>query len=142
MQTIRKLLALPPRERFLLVQAWWLFLLIELALRVLPFNQVLAFCQKARMGRRDKPGLESDPPVARLAWLVTVAGRYNLVTATCLKQALVLSWILGKQGVDTKLQIGVSRDQGAFSAHAWLERDGQVILGQTERDIYQPLLRT
>jgi hypothetical protein len=71
---------------------------------------------------------------------VEVAGRYSPVTATCLKQALVLSWLLGRQGIAVTLHIGVARSAETLAAHAWLENNGQVIFGQTEQDGFTTLV--
>ncbi|TAL11937.1 MAG: lasso peptide biosynthesis B2 protein, partial [Nitrospirae bacterium] len=65
---------------------------------------------------------------------------YTPVTATCLKKALVLCWLLGRRGIASTLQIGVVRHNGVFAAHAWLEHNGQVVFGQQERDGFVPLV--
>ncbi len=79
------------------------------------------------------------PSLARAFWLVEVAGRYSPVNATCLKKAIVLSWLLRKRGMVTTLRIGVARRDGTLIAHAWLEQGGQVILGHPECDGYERL---
>lgn len=142
MEAIRKFFELLPKERLILAQAWLLFLLAELALRTIPFRHVLRLTQKICVKGREKSLLELTPPVERLVWLVDRAGRYSLVNATCLKQALVLSWLLGRKGLTTSLQIGVARHEDTMTAHAWLEREGQVICGYTGSRRYEPLVRT
>ena len=142
MPAIRKFLDLLPKERLIFAQAWWLFLLAELALRTIPFRHLIHFTQKTCVQGREKSIRELTPPVERLVWLVDRAGHYSLVNATCLKQALVLSWLLGRKGLITSLQIGVARHEDGMTAHAWLEREGQVICGHTGRHQYGPLIRT
>lgn len=142
MEAIRKFLDLLPKERLILVQAWLLLLLADFALRTLPFKHVLALTQKNCLKGQEPSTGTLPPSVERLAWLMDVAGRYSLVTATCLKQALVLSWLLGRKGLATNLQIGVARHHDTVTAHAWLEQDGKVIFGQTGGRRYEPLLRT
>ena len=139
MERLHKFFRLPPGERLVLVQAWTLLLLMEPALRVLPFQQLRALCNHA--GRK-RPGTSSAsvPSASRLAWLVEVAGRFTPVTATCLKKALVLSWLLGRQGIASTLQIGVARHGDALTAHAWLEQQGQVLFGLPECEGYRPLV--
>jgi hypothetical protein len=126
-------------ERIVLVQAWALFLLIELALRVLPFKRVRTLCDNAGRKGPEKSS-EAVPSVSRLAWLVEVAGRFTPVTATCLKQALVLSWLLGRRGIAATLHIGVARNAETLAAHAWLENNGQVIFGRSEQDGFTTLV--
>jgi len=137
-ESFAKLRRLPPQERRLLAQAWLLLMATDLALRVLPFATILNYCR-----RQDVPRDTSSPdlltPVSRLAWLVEAAGRYCPAGTSCLKEALVLSRLLAQQGTPTTLRIGVGRQAGAFSAHAWLEQDGRIILGGSNRDAYAPL---
>jgi len=151
MERLHKFFQLLPTERRILAQAWMLLLIVELALRVLPFRRLLAFCSESPPSppsppQADQAGSPSRgegiaiPPVQRLAWLVEVAGRYSPVTATCLKQALVLSWLLGQRGVATTLRIGVARDEAGLLAHAWLECQGKAIFGRPARDEFTPLV--
>lgn len=138
MARLHKFFRLPPRERLVLVQAWALLLLVGLALRVLPFRRLCALCDQAGRKRPEKSS-EPVPSVSRLAWLVEVAGRFTPVTAMCLKKALVLSWLLGRRGMASTLQIGVARHGGVITAHAWLERQGQVLFGLPECEGHRPL---
>ena len=140
-ERLNKVFQLPPGERVILGQAWALFLLAELALRILPFRRLLALSDKVFLKGRGEPALELLPSAARLAWLVEVAGRYTPMRATCLKKALVLSWLLGRTGTQTELQIGIARYEGTFKAHAWLNYGGQVILGHQQIERYETLLR-
>ncbi len=48
----------------------------------------------------------------------------------CLPQALVGHRLLGRKGFDVQLKIGVLKNRGdRLTAHAWLEYQGQVMLG-------------
>jgi len=69
----------------------------------------------------------------RAAWAVHAVGRRLLPERPCLTQALVLQYLLLRRGDDTaELHIGVtkSEDEG-LQAHAWVERDSQVLIGGT-----------
>lgn len=141
MDRLRKIFRLPLHDRLILLQAWGLFLLAELGLRVLPFQHLLTLSRKACVKRLDKLAVGRPPSVPRLVWLVEVAGRHTPVQATCLKKALVLLWLLGRRGIATELRIGVARREGGLvRAHAWLDSDGQAILGHEEVERYEPLL--
>ncbi len=121
-------------------QAWVLFLLIELGLRLLSFRSLLALCRRCSWRGRLGSGFTSLPSIERSAWLTAIAGRYSPVRATCLKRALTLSVLLEQRGIATRLRIGVSRQAGALRAHAWLEQHGRIILGLQERNSFEPLL--
>jgi Transglutaminase-like superfamily len=58
------------------------------------------------------------------------AGLHSPLGTTCLATALVAQAMLQHHGHDARLRVGVRRDaNGAFRAHAWLERDGRVVVG-------------
>ena len=138
---VHRVFQLSPGERAVLVQAWGLFLLVELALRILPFTRLLSLSNKVFLNRKSEAALGLVASLPRLAWLVEVAGRYTPVTATCLKKALVLSWLLERKGTQTEVRIGVAREEGRLKAHAWLDYDGQVILGHQEFERYETILQ-
>jgi hypothetical protein len=63
-----------------------------------------------------------------VAWAVAVASRF-VPKATCLVQALAGQALLARRGHAARLHIGVSKPEGRFEAHAWLEDEGRPILG-------------
>jgi hypothetical protein len=138
---VHKVFQLSPGERAVLVQAWGLFLLVDLALRILPLTRLLSLSKKAFLKQTSEPALGLAASVPRLAWLVEIAGRYTPVTATCLKKAMVLSWLLARRGAQTEVRIGVARHDGNLKAHAWLDYDGQVIFGHQEFERYETILQ-
>lgn len=139
MRRFRKVLQLSPSDWHFLGQAWLLFLFIELGLRILPFKSLLKLYRANWLKKRPPSSRAQAFAVPRLASLVTIAGRYHLVRNTCLKEALVLSWLLERRGLGTLLRIGVSRHAGTLKAHAWLEQDGRIILGSYVPKQYEPL---
>jgi len=90
--------------------------------------------------RRCLARFEGNPPVLamtegvmlaaeRLAKLAGIAGRRGAVTATCLRQAIAVHWLLRRRGLDPEIKFGVRKHDGQFDAHAWVELQG-VALGQ------------
>jgi hypothetical protein len=130
-----KFTQLAREERGLLVRAWVLFFAADAGLLLLPFVSLLKIVEGAPRWRSPAPSSLSIP---RLGWLVEVAGRYVPGRATCLQRALVLAWLLRRRGIATTLRIGVARRDGALAAHAWLERDGEVVFGHDGCD-FAPL---
>jgi hypothetical protein len=135
LERIEKLFRLTRRERHLLLYAWWLFLLVNPALRILPVTRLLP---RGPATGATGPLLAAD----RIVWLVTVASRYAPGRTTCLKDALVLVWLLRREGVEALVRIGVARNARGLKAHAWLEHDGRVIFGSPDDETYEPLLST
>lgn len=128
---------LPPERRRLVARAAWLVPLVRLGLWVLPFGRVrdlLALDPEARRSRRGarRPPRSPAGPVQDAVWAVVAVSR-RVPRASCLTQALVAQRLLAEDGLDSDLRIGVARDvEGAFEAHAWLEREGLVLLGEVE----------
>ncbi|MGH7665413.1 MAG: lasso peptide biosynthesis B2 protein [Gemmatimonadaceae bacterium] len=121
------LFALPPRERRLAVLAVSLVIVLRLVLWILPSRIILRSVRALGRARpRDVvPGV--DP--ATVTWAVEAAGR-RVPHATCLTRAIAAQLLLLRYGFASRLCLGVAhgRDAG-FRAHAWLERDGTVVIG-------------
>lgn len=72
------------------------------------------------------------------AWAVSRAAR-AVPGASCLVQALAARQMLARRGVEASLRFGVRRgDAAPLAAHAWLERDGLIVFGQSDEP-YVPL---
>jgi hypothetical protein len=131
-ERIGTLFRLTSRERRLFFTSWALFHLVDPALRLLPVTRLLP--------RRLASGVPAPLlPVERIVWLVTAAGRHALRRPTCLGEALVLAWILRREGVEATVRIGVHRSAGGLKAHAWLEQDGRAVFGLPRDERYEPL---
>ena len=70
-----------------------------------------------------------------------LASRY-VPRATCLVQALATQILLGRHGHAGQVHIGVALDEKlGFRAHAWVESQGEVLIGGSEElDGYAPML--
>lgn len=139
LERLEKFARLSAAERAFLIRAWLRLLLIDLELRLFSFNRILERYQSRSPAVRT-PYSRSDPiQVSRAAWLVEVAGRYSHVRTYCLEQALALHRLLKRIGIGTSLQIGVRRGEDVLRAHAWLEREGEIIYGPPDEELYEPL---
>lgn len=112
-----------------LAHAWWLLLILDWGLRLLPFPRVQAFAAPEISRGRHAP---TPQTLQRLHRLVDLAARHHLYRMTCLRRALVLQRLLRQRGADAQLRIGVRKVDGALQAHAWVEYDGHII-GQPEK---------
>lgn len=66
--------------------------------------------------------------VEQLRVAVTRASRFGLTRPTCLTRALALVRLLEREGfVEGVVRIGVRREQGTFSAHAWVDYRGSAL---------------
>ena len=127
---------LPAAERCLLLSALCHLVAVEAGLWALPLQQLLErLPQAAAAGGAGRAG--NAPPAERIAWAVRVAGRYLPGAGNCLVQSLVAQAMLARRGYVSRLRLGVAHgDGGQFQAHAWVECDGQVIVGAEEVSRY------
>jgi hypothetical protein len=117
------------REGLMFIQALCGAMLTRAAL------SVLSLPHARRLVRRCLRAASPLPPArqasaAQVIWAAISASRRSPLGATCLTTAWVAQALLQRHGYEAKLRIGVRRDlNGAFTAHAWLESEGKVIVG-------------
>jgi transglutaminase-like putative cysteine protease len=78
--------------------------------------------------------LSTIDPLARA--VASIGARMH---ASCLEQALALVILLAAAGVSGRLVIGVSNPGSIFSAHAWVEYRGRIVLGAAQAVDFVPL---
>ena len=122
--------------RLRLVQAACVLPCVALGVRWFGYNRTrralarLASLAPGGPATGEAPALQ--PLVAESAWAVAAAAHHAPFSTTCLQRSLTLWWLLRRQGIDSELRIGVAKAAGEFRAHAWLERDGEVINDDVE----------
>jgi hypothetical protein len=60
-----------------------------------------------------------------LARLVKAAATHGPYRANCLKQSLVLWWLLRLRRIESDFRLGVTKSATGMRAHAWVERQGR-----------------
>jgi hypothetical protein len=83
--------------------------------------------------RGHRISLQTPPPIPsseEICRAVDMASRL-VPGATCLLKAHVGSAMLNRFGYAAEIKIGVSKHSSDLSAHAWLECDGRVVMGDT-----------
>jgi hypothetical protein len=126
-QLVRSARQLSPGDRRLACEAACLAPLASLSIRVLSpgrASRIMTASRAAQARARVAP--------ERVAAIVDAV--LTLMGARCFTKALVLHRMLGRRGVHTEPVLGVARHEGALAAHAWLERNGQVLIGAGARD--------
>jgi hypothetical protein len=124
-------------ERALLVKAAALLLLIRIALGVMPLRtlkNILAWRLRSPSPDRKAPSLR------QIRWAVECAAR-RITGSTCLVQGLAALRLGRSAGYDVNLIIGTAKDiDGGLDAHAWVEYEGETILGTVREKSFTPLL--
>ena len=131
LRSLTKFLRLPVADRRLLVKVMLLVWAVRLMLRLLPFRMVRELLTK--LSHKRAAGVDAEQgSLERVVWAVTVASRY-VPAATCLTQALVTTVMLTRNGHEATVRIGVARtDDGQFKAHAWVESNGCIVIGDSQ----------
>lgn len=115
--------------------AWWL-LAARVCLLFWP-GRALAWARGTERPER-APGDRAE----QLTLAVRRAARRLPFRPTCLEQALALERLLRSAGLEASVVLGVRRVGRALDAHAWIEHEGQILLGETPAGLYSPLHRT
>ena len=121
---VRRLAALSREDRFLLVDTVVCTIRVRARMRVRPRSAL----------RRDLKSPEGSPrpngiSPEKIAWSVN-AVRRRCPGGSCLQWALVARRLLKRHGHHSELRFGVARPGGnEFSAHAWVECGGRVVVG-------------
>lgn len=142
MELLRKFWARSWSDKVLLLRALGLVGGVRVGLNVLPYRTV-----QRLLTRSDYPTTEAfDSPAEALKYrrrvigAVQTIGKRLLGDKPCLTQALVVQHLLRTKGYETALRIGVTKEGRELLAHAWLERDCQVIIGGGTSAQYVPLV--
>ena len=114
-------------DRWLLPRAFVGLVCVDLGLRVLTFQRLLALLDRGRPAGRLEERSANLAKAQRYARSIDLAARHHRPRAQCLHRSLVLHAWLRRDGLPSELRIGVRRDGTALSAHAWVELDGEVV---------------
>ena len=90
------------------------------------FSTVSAHTQKHLPRNAD----QTQQIVRQVIWAVEKSAKLTPGGAKCLAKALATQVLLSRRNCECEFKIGVAKnDQGALEAHAWIEKDQQVIMG-------------
>ena len=132
-------MARPGDERRLFFRAAWLLFLIRLGLWLLPFATMRWFV--ARLTRSPAKATK-HPHVTedQIVWAVARVSHYIPGAKSCLPRALTAYVLLRREGHPSDLHIGVALDERKkLQAHAWVESQGKVVIGDVDLSRYTPL---
>lgn len=127
---IASLFALSAADRRLLIEAFATLLWVRLALRFRSVESLRAWA--SCMGG-------AGQPVGRVVWAVSAAGR-RLPGTNCLSSAFATQRLLSRHGHESEVHIGVAKEDGRLAAHAWVVRDGWVLVDSDDHGAYTRLV--
>ncbi len=136
MRRLIRFLRRPFFEQRLLARAAWSVVVARLATRILPFPAARSAARRLQPPAR----FVASMPVERVIWAVDAASRAIPGMKNCLVQAMAAEAMLSRAGHPCELRIGAAKNEAReFIAHAWLESDGRVLIGEYEAGRYTPM---
>ena len=125
---IRRYLALNPGDKRLFAKAYLSLSLIDLMLQLFGFERTLRFLSRRALLHKVErvPDRNEISQAKAMASVVAIAGRYTPLDGSCLRQALLLFYLLRRKGLSPEVRIGVDKKK-AFAAHAWVELAGHCL---------------
>ena len=127
MNIIHSFLKLSFEDKYILIKSFFLLWIVRIMLWILPFSVIQKIIGRFTV-------ISGEPhsiPLEKLTWAVAVMSRY-VPKATCLTRAITAQILLAGQNYSSNIKIGVSKTEGNFEAHAWLEYKDKVVLGESK----------
>ncbi|MDB4991380.1 MAG: hypothetical protein JWN04_6558 [Myxococcaceae bacterium] len=125
---------LPECERTLLIEAALLLPVVHAVQTVLPFKRWRALLTVHAGDNSATPAATNPvaaPTAPQVAQAIERARKGVPGIYKCLPQAYAGHLLLHRHGHASRVQVGVARDtKGAVEAHAWVEWQGKVLIGQ------------
>ena len=141
---LRAFLNLNPPARLRVPAALAMLLAVEVGLPVLGFPRLLRLLRLPLRDSRSRPstavGDVLNPRQRAVADAVDLVVRVRPRAGRCLRRALILGWHLRSDA--PVLRIGVEKERGVVSAHAWIEIGGQPVADTDGLERFAPLGRS
>ena len=132
------------RERGLLAKSILLLPLVHCALFFPGYTRTVKLIEQLAPIRQVPPApnaAETLKKARQSAQLVSIAARHGFFNASCLRQALLLWWLLRGQGIQSQIRFGTRKSKDQLDAHAWVEVNGEAISGGEHPHLhYHPLV--
>lgn len=123
---------LPRSDRRLVVEAGVWLVGVACGLQLLRFSALRALVDRLSRPTRacDVTAEDRARLATQVSWAITAAARLPFLR-TCLVRAMGAELMLRRRGIDARFQVGAKRPRAGrpLEAHAWIELDGQTIVG-------------
>jgi Transglutaminase-like superfamily len=127
-RTLYRFTRIDREERRLFFTGMLLMGAVRMALYVWSLERVTAMLKTLNQ-RFPRPDDAPAVGLRRAARRLDQAGRFCPLPLTCLAKALAGRALMERYGHAGELRIGVRKSEGKFEAHAWLECENDVLIG-------------
>lgn len=130
MKRLLRFFQLSYQDKRLYCVTWALLNAVRLGLWGMNFKALQS--QLNHLSKKNQtPSLSSTDLFSKLVRVINVSCRYSPGQAKCLARALTFKVLITWYGYTGDLYIGVAKpNQGGLDAHAWVEYQGRVVIGQ------------
>ncbi len=137
MRLIDNLRKLNFNDAYFLVKTLLLLWTVRIMLWILPFSTIQNIVKRSTVSDEEVDCKKSF--VEKATWSVIVMSRF-VPMCTCLNRALTAQILLTGQNCPSSIKLGVNKNsEGQLDAHAWLEVNDKIVLGESDTD-YVPIL--
>jgi len=134
LESLRRFSALEWPAQTLFLRSLLMLPLVGLSLKFRGFDATRSTLRKSLSHNEPQAGSGSqDKQISLTAHMVNAADRHGPFHPSCLVKSLTLWWLLGRQGITSRLRVGVRKEGGNLEAHAWVEREGTALNEPEER---------
>ena len=131
-------MALSFYEWRLVLMAMFLLPCIAISLNLFGYKKTKAsmdYFIKKKSFDKDTLDVNKDT-IYQIARMIKIAATYGPYRANCLKQCLLLWWLLARNGVVSEIKFGVNKQTGLehkeMKAHAWVDYKGEILIDSLE----------
>lgn len=139
MTRIRRFMLASGAEQGLFLSSVIVMGVARIALLVFPLRRVVATLNA--LNRRWHRATGSSMGVRRAALRIAQAASWCPIPTTCLSRTIAAYFLMSRLGFSSTPRIGVTTAGGSFGAHAWLECEDEIVIGDKSPDgnLYHPV---
>ncbi len=135
MKLLRKISQLNPQEATILAKVLLHLIIFKVALLLLPFEYFKSFFKWISAFKNSKKNTTEYNHLV-IKFTQSLGARLPL-GFTCLPQAIAVKYLL-RSDKKIVLKIGIIKNNTIFQSHAWLEKDGKILVGESSEN-YIPI---
>ena len=127
MSSFKKFLVLPIFDKFVLFFSILMFCILTILFPIISYKKIFNLLKKISYSKDLKNGNSSVETAKNISRFVKSASIRFPLKITCLKESLTIWFLLRLLKINSDIQLGVSKTEDEFNAHAWVECQNEII---------------
>jgi hypothetical protein len=128
------------KKKLLLIISILLTGFFRLVILIFPFKAIVGFMGTEGVETTYCRTAEHLPKIRAVSWAVNTASRHTPWKSLCMVQALTAQLLLRYFSIPATLYLGVAKNEGILSAHAWLRSGSEIVTGGDNMHNYQTII--